>query len=252
MNELKKPTSDYRNSHLHPGKGSSYDRQFTRNPYRSLVWEYERKILDRVMERWKERTPPRHLDFACGTGRILRYLENRTGESVGADLSPSMLEPARGTLQKSEIIEADLTKNDILGDRRFDLITAFRFFPNAQEELRSEVVHLLARHLAPEGWLIFNNHKNTRSLRNRLARALGRKGFQGMSPAQAKEFLNRAGLEVVDIYHFGVLPATEGRLLLPRPLLRGVERVLARWKWLRYYGQNLIYVCRHGETSSGA
>lgn len=242
MNDIK---SDYRLSHLAPGKGRSYHRQFSDQPYRSLVWEHECGVLDRVLTGSDRRNAFRHLDFACGTGRVLKYLADRAGVSVGVDLSPAMLELARETVPGAEIIEADLMREDPLGDRVFDLITAFRFFPNAQAKLREEAMEVIARHLAPGGILVFNNHKNTASLRNRLARAVGRRAFKGMSPEETTRLVSRKGLAVKDVFHFGVLPATENRLLLPRPLLRRTEFFLARLRLLTYLGQNLIYVCQH-------
>ena len=74
----------------------------------------------------------------------MSYLEDRTKSAVGVDLSPSMLEVARKNKRSAEIIEADLTRSDVLGDRKFNLITAFRFFPNAEAELRSEAMQVLA------------------------------------------------------------------------------------------------------------
>ena len=85
------------------------------------------------------RTPLVHLDFACGTGRILEYFAGRVDSSTGVDVSDSMMEVAGRWPPKAELIEADLTQNDVLGDRRFNLITAFRFFPNAEPELRQAV-----------------------------------------------------------------------------------------------------------------
>ena len=241
MNDIK---SDYRHSHLAPKKGRSYHRQFLDQPYRSLVWEHERGILDRVSAGLTGQDVFRHLDFACGTGRVLKYLSDRATVSVGVDLSPSMLEVARETAPEAEIIEADLTREDLLDDRVFDLITAFRFFPNAQEKLREESMVVIARHLAPGGVFIFNNHKNTASLRNRLARVVGRKGFRGMSPRESEQLVSMVNLDIEEIFHFGILPAAENRLILPRFLLEPLEFFLSRWTILAYLGQNLIYICR--------
>ena len=40
----------------------------------------------------------------------------------------------------------------------FDLVTSFRFFGNAQDELRSSALAAINRHLRPQGYLIINNH----------------------------------------------------------------------------------------------
>lgn len=236
-------TMNYRESHLVPGKGRSYHAAFSKNPYRSMVWRLERKILDRILFNLYENREIIHLDFACGTGRILSHLEGRALHSVGVDLSPSMLEVALQNNKAAEIIEADLTCDDVLADRKFNLITAFRFFPNAEPELRSQVLEVLVRHLTDDGALVFNNHKNVGSLRNRLARLFGRRNFTGMSIAETKKLLTDNNLVIVKTYHLCVFPASEKHKLIPVFLLRFIEELLSKILPVQPLGENLIYVC---------
>jgi len=236
--------TDYRESHISPGKGRLYHAAFTDNPYRSMVWGFEKSILDRILTLFYKDAEIHHLDFACGTGRILAYLQARTKSAVGVDLSPSMLEVASRNNQSAEIVEADLTRDDVLGDRKFNLITAFRFFPNAEPALRSEAMNVLARHLEDDGYLVFNNHKNTGSARNRLARLLGRRRYQGMSIAEAETLLAENGLEIAKTYHLCVFPASERHMLLPPFLLRHIDGILSRIPALCNYGQDLVFVCK--------
>lgn len=237
--------SDYRTSHTAPGKGRSYHSEFTENPYRAMVWDFEREILDKVFADLYQGRDVEHMDFACGTGRILNHFSDRCASSVGVDVSPSMLEIARGNCRDSEILEADLTREDVLGNRKFDLITAFRFFPNAQPELRQQAMETLVRHLTDDGYLIFNNHKHTGSLRNRLARMIGRREFKGMSLQDVRKLLSKNHLEITRSYHLCVLPASEKNMLLPAFLLKKLEGLLARISILHNFGENLIIVCKH-------
>ena len=124
----------YRESHLQ--KGAEYHSSFASRPHLAITWKLERKLLTRIVREYFPDGVPTHLDFACGTGRILGFLSPNTGSSTGVDLSASMLQVAHETLADVEIIEADLTRYDRLGCREFDLITAFRFFPNAEPSLR--------------------------------------------------------------------------------------------------------------------
>ena len=244
-------TTDYRTSHLRSGKGQAYHATFSDEPYRNMVWQFEKDILDRILTTFFGRTEIDHLDFACGTGRILSYLEDCTEIAVGVDLSPSMLAVARKNNESSEIIEADLTRDDVLRQRKFNLITAFRFFPNAEAELRSEAMQVLARHLDDNGYLVFNNHKNTGSTRNRLARLFGRRGYKGMSLAEAKKLLAESGLEIVRIYHLCVFPASDTRTLLPICFLRYTEGILNRIPALCNLGENLVFVCKRADGRAG-
>jgi predicted TPR repeat methyltransferase len=220
---------------------------FFENPYRSMVWQFERAFLDRILTALYAGHEIHHLDFACGTGRILSHLKDRVHTSVGVDLSPSMLEVARKNQKNIELYEADITQDDVLGDRKFNLITAFRFFPNAEPELRFEAMQALVKHLDDNGYLVFNNHKNTGSFRNRLARLFGRRGFKGMSISDVKALLAKNDMEIVQIYHLCVSPASEKRMLLPPSVLRHIERVLARCPVFRNLGQNVLFVCRRAK-----
>lgn len=70
---------DYRLSHLQ--KGAPYEESFSRNPWRAYVWQREQKVLDAVLDRYFSGKAVTLLDFACGTGRILRYLLSQIGRA---------------------------------------------------------------------------------------------------------------------------------------------------------------------------
>ena len=126
--------TSYRESHKN--KGIDYHQLFDINPRRRLIWSLEKKFISEVISQLPQSSKLTHLDFACGTGRWLNFIKQYTGCSVGVDISSSMLEVARKNNQDLEIFEGDITQMDILGNRKFDIITAFRFFPNAEPELR--------------------------------------------------------------------------------------------------------------------
>ena len=239
--------SGYRESHLHPDKGNSYHATFSDNPYRSMVWRFEKQILDRILVDFYSNYEIQHFDFACGTGRILSYLEDRVKSSIGVDLSPSMLEVARKTIRNAQVIEADLTRNDVLGDRKYNLITAFRFFPNAEADLRMKAMKVLTKHLDNKGYIVFNNHRNTGSTRGRLARLFGQHGYKGMNIDEVRVLLVENHLEIVEIYPLCIFPASENHLLLPLLLLNFLETFLSKCRLFRNFGENLIFVCRKSE-----
>ena len=190
--------SPVRYTDRHKGRGAEYHDTFSPevNPYRAMVWRLEQRAVEAALRDYVPAGRPTHLDFACGTGRILEFFAGRVASSTGVDVSKSMMEVARSSAPDAELIEADLTQQDALGERRFDLITAFRFFPNAEPELREGVFRVLGRHLAPAGVLIFNNHKNRDSLRGRFARLRGRGSATGtMTHAEVERLLPLAGLQ---------------------------------------------------------
>lgn len=236
-------STSYRDSHQ--AKGSDYHSEFARNPRRRLLWNIEQQFLSKIVDEFPDAKAVAHLDFACGTGRILQHLEGSVGSSTGVDISASMLAVARENTCESTLLEADLTREDPLNTREFDLITAFRFFPNAEPELRRDSLLALTRHLTPDGRFVFNNHRSTQSLRKRTVRFLtrGSRGVSGMSPQEVVELVESAGLCIEAVHHVGVVPETERLLVRPRLLVNAIERFCVHLP-LAAWAEDLIYVCR--------
>jgi SAM-dependent methyltransferase len=242
-------SSDYRQSHQDPAMASAYHRRFYANPYRAMMWEFERSFLDEIVADKFGGQPIRHLDFACGTGRILQHLEDVSSSATGVDVSEAMLSIARELVPGAELLTADITQSDLLSGRQFDLITAFRFFPNAQPELREAAIGALAKHLAPSAVLVFNNHKNRHSVLYALTRIMRMGRQRDMSHQDVVRLVSGAGLSITRTFHVGLVPAAEKVRPLPTFLLRQIERALANFRVLRWLSSNTIYVC---EKNSGA
>lgn len=237
----------------HKARGSDYDETFSPelNPYRAMIWRLEQRALTAILNEHPAPGKIALLDFACGTGRILGHFHGRVASATGVDVSPSMMEVARKVAPEAELIEADLTTRDSLGDRRFDLITAFRFFPNAEPDLRRAVVPVLARHLAPDGLFVFNNHKNRNSLARRISRVLGREVVRGtMSHAEVEELMALGGLHIREVIPLGTLPVSDQHLLLPVSLLERLERWLSGVPSLAALAQNVIYICGRSQPQN--
>jgi len=236
----------YRDSHTTPGKGREYDSHFDYR-HRGFMWSREQLILDRVIEKYFQEQEFDHLDFACGTGRILSYLEERTRTSTGVDVSREMLQGAQQKVTCSECIEADITTTNPFGEKRFDLVTAFRFFPNAEDKLRDEVASALAPLLSEDGYLVFNNHKNRYSLTFLtmwLYCKLRGAQLRTTTLNEMEEMISRAGLEVVETHHTGVVPGYEWLMILPRSWYATLESVFSRIGWLRHIALMQVVVCR--------
>jgi predicted TPR repeat methyltransferase len=237
---------DYRNSHTEPAKGGEYHAKFTENPYRSMVWSMEREILDSIAGRWLG-PETRHLDFACGTGRIIEHVKPKVMASTGVDVSEGMLAIARENMPGGDFVNADLTRSKPFGERKFGFITAFRFFANAQEELRKDAMSALADLLDPEGILVFNNHKNRHSFVYAVMGLL-RKDQRDMTDSEAETLARGAGLEIVATHYIGVFPANDRLLPLPVPAILAFERGAARFPILGKVASNRIYVCRRRDA----
>ena len=188
---------DYRMSHLK--RGDDYDATLAAGSFDAYMARVEDAHLRRVVPALFSAPPPRYLDFACGTGRITQTVAPMCVEATGVDISPSMLEQARRKVPSAKFIHADLTRAEVdLGV--FDLVTAFRFFGNAQQDLRLAVMKTLHRVLRPRGHLIINSHRNPYSVANMLHAATGG-GFNGLDlhHFKLKTLLRDSGFEVVQV-----------------------------------------------------
>ena len=236
------PSGNYRDSHK--GKGRDYHADFAENPRRALIWSIERRFLADIVRRYLPGGEVAHLDFACGTGRILAFFEDHVDSSTGVDVATSMLETARSVVSKAKLIEADITREPVFDGQQFDLITAFRFFPNAEPKLRQEVIETLTSLLRPGGLFVFNNHRNASCLFHRVARMLKRTSASviGMPAEEVATLVESVGLNIKKTYHVGIVPEVETRLLRPRFLVSWLESMATYFPVARL-SENLVYVC---------
>jgi SAM-dependent methyltransferase len=244
---------DYREWHQGPDSCcEDYDEKlFQPGRYDYEVWQKEQQLLDGVVERLVPGRE-RYLDFACGTGRILAHLEPHFRDSVGLDISESMLETARGRVKRAEIICADATREPEAVAGSFDCITAFRFFLNAQPELREEVMAVLASKLRDESSvLVFNVHGNSRSSRWLVARSswFRDRTYNELGRAAVLRMIHDQGLELVEWHGLQYLDSGIYKWL-PSWLCAGIERALNPLGFLTPFAVNLYFVCRRAQPAA--
>jgi SAM-dependent methyltransferase len=241
---------DYRTTHVGPESWArDYDAKlFSPGSFDAAIWEREQRLLDCVV---RECVPRRqsYLDFACGTGRVLSYVERGFDKSVGLDISPNMLAVARERVLTATLVEADATRDaQALQGRQFDFITAFRFFLNAQQSLRDAAMDFLASALRDEdSRLLFNVHGNrysTRALVAAKAMITGEQ-FSSMSLRESIELAARHGLEVIEWYGIGSYDKALLRIM-PLGAWRWVEATAALPKRFSVY---LYFLCRRQQQS---
>jgi SAM-dependent methyltransferase len=192
---------DYRQSHV--GKGADYDRDLAAGGFNSYMTARESVLLPALVRALFPDSPPKYLDFACGTGRITSLVEPLARESYGVDVSSSMLAEATRKCPRTRFVLRDLTKEP-LDHTDFHLATAFRFFGNAQDDLRRAAFAAVSRHLVRGGYFVFNNHRNLGSGRARLQRAAGRfEDHADLDLTKIRRLMTPAGLEVVRMTGIG-------------------------------------------------
>lgn len=189
-------TQDYRISHA--ARGATYDDTLAVTPFDSYMAEWERQHLTRFIGELFPGRVGRYLDFACGTGRITSTVAPLCEVAVGVDISPSMLEVARRKLPSTQFHLGDLTTSDIDLGGPFDLVTSFRFFGNAQPELRESALAAIVRRMRAGAHLIINSHRNPRALYAVLGRLTGAADHgMDLHMGKLRELLARHGLRVV-------------------------------------------------------
>ena len=241
---------DYRDSHTSENKGRQYDLYYETDPWQAFMWSRERDRLDDILCRHFRNREIHLLDFACGTGRISGFLESRVTSSVGIDVSEEMLKVASHTLKRTELVKADLTREKALAGQQFNLITAFRFFTNAESDLRQAAMVELVGHLKDDGLLIFNNHHVPGSLYFRLARIWQRIRGHSDNPRSRMMSVNETmslaesnGMRIVETHPVGFLHVPG--LLLPLRLIKAVETLAGRMHLNARLAESIIVVCAH-------
>lgn len=238
--------SDYRLSHVGSRRGEIYDERFAQNRT-AFYWQcYEQPFLLKLLPRLTDSGKTLALDFACGTGRITSILNNYCKRVIGVDVSADMLLQARKALPGTTFVDIDLT-SEKLGEGPFDLITAFRFFLNAQPELRKQVLASLASYLKPEGVLLLNNHLRAQSVNGMLTRLARRAGiFQRncLADADFEALLQESGFKARKIYTFCRIPGFHRFPPVNPRLWQRLEEMLARIGPLKNLTEQAIYLCQ--------
>lgn len=215
-------------SDSHKDRGNDYDENFIKYHGRRIIWNYEKKYLSECMRHIE---PDRVLDFATGTGRIATEIKkiNPLTEVYGIDISKSMLDIAISKNNNIKYIQLDCKDLDAFFEpASFDLVTAFRFFPNADHELRYIASKQLTLLIKPGGYLLFNNHKNASSPSFFLRRAKANLDTGVWNSELLSLFLNN--FKIVGTRSYGLWPQTDRLpLFVPWSIVEPIENLNANY-----------------------
>lgn len=200
--ETSEDNHDYRNSHMQ--SGSNYDSNLAGSAFDNYMAVWEKKHLQQILKTSFPSGIGKYLDFACGTGRITEQIAPSAHQSTAVDISPTMLAEARKKCPNTNFYLGDITTNDPdLG--QFDLISSFRFFGNAQDELRHAALSSICKRLAPDGKLLINSHRNPRAIYALLNRLTGgNAGQMDLHLGKLRQLLARHGLRITLLQPIGV------------------------------------------------
>lgn len=242
------PFKSYRDSHTTPNYGKNYDEFYKKDSCDSRMWILEKEILKKILQKYSLMKIENHLDFACGTGRLFEIFLNRAKNSIGIDVSEAMLIEARKKYKNVKFLKKDLTYHQSYLTMRFDIITAFRFFLNAENPLRQKVLGIFHKILKDNGFLIFNIHGNKNSVR--FLPYIGKRFIFGskckinvLSYKQMRKILLGNGFEIIEVYGLSFLPQIFSKLIKENEWLK-IDRFIIKLEIFNQFGTNLIFVCR--------
>jgi ubiquinone/menaquinone biosynthesis C-methylase UbiE len=189
-------THDYRDSHQN--RGDVYDESLALDPFDAYMHAWEQKHIHDLLRRHipESTSRCRYLDFACGTGRVTAIIAPLVRETVGVDVSESMLKVAKTKIPNARFLHIDLTSTPFESES-FDLVSAFRFFGNADPGLREDALAALYRSLRPGGLLLTNNHRNPGSVMNLVQRVQRRPLHVDLKFSRFAQLLENAGFDTV-------------------------------------------------------
>ncbi|EKD70975.1 MAG: methyltransferase, partial [uncultured bacterium] len=137
----------------------------------------------------------------------------------------------------------------------YDVITAFRFFKNAEDELRISATKNLQELIKKSGFFIFDLHLNTFSLIGLVASLIritrlykplkiNPLAIRTISLRTIRKIFKESEFEIIDFYGMGILPGRRNFTLLPAPILLTFERWITTHKLLRYFCYNILVFAR--------
>ena len=234
----------YRSSHIGEDHGQHYDAAHT-NKVDSLIWdEFIKEFINGHMQACVASGGTRYLDFACGTGRVLKVGARHFGKSTGIDISEDMLAVARDRVPDAQIVCADVTRDHDAVHEEFDCVTLFRFLLNAERQLSLDVLVWLADHMPQGAVLIGNNHMKTLSyggLLTALSNPLRGTKKNHLSRRETKQMLEASGFRVREWACYRVLPSVMGKPVFGRRAQLALEKLLQRLR-LGRLGSELVFV----------
>ena len=241
----------YRKSFTDKAVVDEYVTRYSGVTLSSYLFDIEKNILSDVVKNEINATAKgrvKYLDYACGTGRVLNFIIERFSvseiklDAVGMDISEQML--ATITDSPARLVKIDVS-TESASENGFDLITCFRFFLNAENDLRNSVLRRLHIMLKEDGCLIVNNHGSCSSFLGSL-RFL-KKSTHCMDDLKFLQMLSANGFKVKTVYGLGFLPGIIVNRKISRFLFSRSEKYLIKSKWgkvFQKFGLVKIYVCK--------
>lgn len=110
--------SEYSRSFQSDAAAQKYENiVYDENGYDAFIWNIQGRRVLKLIEIFKEshNRELEHLDFACGTGRILAEVETLIERTTGLDISPNMISVAQKKVKHAQLVVGDILQHSTLG-----------------------------------------------------------------------------------------------------------------------------------------
>jgi SAM-dependent methyltransferase len=241
--------SPYASRFRSPVAAEEYEKTvYSPDSYSTFIWQLQIPVLQEILRSIKNDSKPKKLlDFACGTGRILSFVENEVDQSDGIDVSNFMADIAREKCKRSNFIVGNILEHPDILEGNYDIVTCFRFFLNAEPETRLRVLKELRKRLVVrDGILIANIHGNRFSMRSLallFRRTVHHETHYHMSRREIRRMFSEGGFEIIEEYGFGIMPPLVYRSPF-RKIAEWVDRFASKLPFLNFCSIDLVYVCK--------
>jgi SAM-dependent methyltransferase len=249
------PPESYQSRFLEKDVAEDYaQREYGAESYSTFIWRWQAPLVERLLREIQQKDPTgRHLDFACGTGRITQLTEKIFPEVDALDISSAMVELARATCPRARFFVGNVLEDPNLCPGPYASATAFRLLLNLDPPLRLPILAGLNQRLKPGGMLLVNLHGNRHSMRHpailwkrwRLDKSKLNDTIMlnDMSRSEVEKDLEASNFVVEHVYGTGVLPPTVYRWPL-RSLWSRIDSGLSGISFLNSFCVDLLFVCR--------
>lgn len=238
--------NSYRESHKEESVSNNYDEFFSRR-IESKIWSFLVKptVIDALVKE-KNSGAKDYLDFATGTGRILKSGGQVFDSPTAIDISSNMLKGAKARVPHAIFYCLDVTRDNTDHIGSFDCVTLFRFIRNAEPELRVSILRWLHEHMHEGGLLIVNNHGNRMSIQSlfaRLAFWLPKEAKNQLSKNETFRLLESCGFKIEEWKGFKIIPTIFGRSIFGDKIQIKLE-ILLRRLGMERFGEELVVFAR--------
>ena len=232
--------SEYSEIHKKRKTSKNYNFRFD-SPTLSVMNELERRIIKELSSEFK---PNNVLDLACGTGRVTKWLlEFNSCKISGWDNSQQMMDESHliGSRVELKLVDLKDIKQDLLKER-FDFVTCFRFFANAERDLKLITFAILSEIVQRDGVVILNNHKNRTSSGAFASRIRNSFKNSWQSNKELKDMWRTFGFDCIQSYSLGVTPQDERKFFALENISKRIELWNFHVSGFHRFGINQIYV----------